>query len=100
MRADKDLMIFLGHLNWYTFKKNIGYIPTEEAPEEAKKAMQRYNLRCVNEETMSKSDFIIRYRNGENLRCPECGGELKYTHDRKTTRLIYCEKCGFEIYID
>lgn len=50
MRADKDLRIFLGHSDWYTFKKNIGYIPTEEAPEEAKEAMERYNQRVKEEQ--------------------------------------------------
>ena len=54
----------------------------------------------MSEKSISKWKFIENYRNGENLKCPECGNELKHTHDRKTTRLIYCEKCGFEIYID
>lgn len=45
MRADKDLRIFLGKSDWYTFEKNIGYIPTEKAPKEAIEAMKRYNIR-------------------------------------------------------
>lgn len=53
----------------------------------------------MSEKSISKWKFIENYRNGENLKCPECGNELKHTHARKTTRLIYCEKCGFEIYI-
>lgn len=51
-------------------------------------------------EKISKAKFIIDYRNGKDLKCPECGNDLKWTHERKTTRFIYCEKCGFEIIID
>lgn len=53
----------------------------------------------MSDKSISKVNFINKYRNGEKLKCPECGNELKHTHDRKTTRLIYCEKCKFEIVI-
>lgn len=48
---------------------------------------------------ISKVDFINKYRNGEEKKCPECGEDLHHTHERKTTRLIHCEKCGFKIVI-
>lgn len=54
MRADKDLMIFLGKLDWYTFEKYKGYIPTEKAPEEAKEAMERVNIRLKREYETNK----------------------------------------------
>lgn len=53
----------------------------------------------MNNKNISKVDFIKKYRNGQNIKCPKCGNELKHTYNRKTTRLIYCEKCGFEIVI-
>lgn len=54
----------------------------------------------MSEKPISKWKFIENYRNGENLKCPECGEELKHTQKRETTRYIYCEKCGFKIIID
>lgn len=43
MRIDRNLRIFLGHSEWYTFEKGIGYVPKDKAPEEAVKAMKEYN---------------------------------------------------------
>ena len=43
MRMDKDLKLILAHPEWYTTKKGVGYIPTEEAPKEAVEAMERVN---------------------------------------------------------
>ena len=43
MRYDKNFAKFGGHPEWYELKKGIGYVPTEKAPEEAKKAMEKYN---------------------------------------------------------
>ena len=54
----------------------------------------------MSEKPISKWKFIENYRNGENLKCPECGEELKHMQKRETTRYIYCEKCGFKIIID
>lgn len=49
--------------------------------------------------TISKVELINKYRNGEEMKCPECGEDLYHTHERKTTRLIQCKKCGFKIVI-
>ena len=43
MRIDPNLIKFLGHPEWYTHKKGIGYVPTELAPKEAAEAMEKYN---------------------------------------------------------
>ncbi len=43
MRVDPNLVIFLGHPEWYTFEVGIGYVPTDEAPPEAVKAIEDYN---------------------------------------------------------
>ena len=43
MRKDPNYMIFAGHPDWYTFKIGVGYVPTDKAPEEARKAMEEYN---------------------------------------------------------
>lgn len=43
MRYDKNYAMFAGHPEWYEFKTGIGYVPTDKAPEEAKKAMREYN---------------------------------------------------------
>lgn len=43
MRYDKNFHIFIKHPEWYTAVPGKGYIPTEAAPEEAKKAMEEYN---------------------------------------------------------
>ena len=43
MRYDKNFAFFVSHEEWYTFVKGVGYVPTEEAPEEAVKAMEEYN---------------------------------------------------------
>lgn len=43
MRIDPNFMVFAEHEEWYTFEKGVGYIPTDEAPQEAVEAMQKYN---------------------------------------------------------
>ena len=43
MRIDPNLITFLGHPEWYTHKKGLGYVPTELAPKEAAEAMEKYN---------------------------------------------------------
>lgn len=43
MRIDHNFMVFAGHTDWYTFKKGVGYVPTDKAPEEAVKAMKKFN---------------------------------------------------------
>ena len=43
MRRDRNLEIFLGHPEWYTFDDEKGYVPTEKAPPEAVEAMEKYN---------------------------------------------------------
>lgn len=43
MRRDPNFEIFAGHPEWYTFDNEIGYVPTDKAPEKAVKAMEEYN---------------------------------------------------------
>lgn len=43
MRYDKNYAYFARHYDWYTFKKGIGYIPTDKAPTEAVEAMKKFN---------------------------------------------------------
>ena len=43
MRSDKNLKIFLGHRDWYEFKRGEGYVPTDKAPPEAVEAMKAFN---------------------------------------------------------
>lgn len=53
MRYDKNYAYFRPHTDWYNFVANIGYIPTDKAPEDAVKAMQEYNSY-----TFEKSDKL------------------------------------------
>ena len=34
---------FISHLEWYTIVEGVGYVPTEEAPQEAIESMKRLN---------------------------------------------------------
>lgn len=43
MRFDRNLALFIGHFDWYTFELGTGYVPTEKAPPEASEAMKLYN---------------------------------------------------------
>lgn len=43
MRYDKNFAYFRPHFDWYMFVHGVGYVPTERAPEEARKAMDKYN---------------------------------------------------------
>ncbi len=43
MRYDKNFVVFAKDADWSVFVKGIGYVPTEKAPEEARKAMDKYN---------------------------------------------------------
>lgn len=43
MRIDRNFELFVVHEEWYNFVKDIGYVPTAEAPEKAVKAMEEYN---------------------------------------------------------
>lgn len=48
----------------------------------------------------SKFKFILDYRNGKDLKCPECGAEMECIGERETTQDIYCTKCKFAIIVD
>ena len=50
MRIDPNYIIFAGHPEWSVFDPEKGYIPTDEAPEEAKEAMKRYNEYAAKQE--------------------------------------------------
>ena len=57
MRADKDLLIFFTHTDWYTEEHGIGYVPTDKAPKEAIEAMKRVNIRLKRDyEFMNKDE--------------------------------------------
>lgn len=43
MRYDKILGRFIGHPDWYSFVRGVGYVPTELAPPDAIHAMEEYN---------------------------------------------------------
>lgn len=43
MTKDKNLAVFLGKPQWYTFEKGVGYVAKEDAPEEVKQAIAKYN---------------------------------------------------------
>lgn len=49
MRIDRNFMFFAPHEDWYTYEKGVGYIPTEKAPEEAVKAIEKYNSYTFNQ---------------------------------------------------
>lgn len=42
MRADRDLLMFVNHKEWYFIDENDDYVAKEEAPEEIKEAIKRY----------------------------------------------------------
>ncbi|MGI6067802.1 hypothetical protein [Absicoccus porci] len=50
MRADHNLRKFCGHPEWYTHELGHMFIPTEECPDNAKKAMDEYNSYTFPEE--------------------------------------------------
>ena len=43
MRIDRNLMVFIGHSDWYKHVNGVGYVPTDKAPKEAIEAMKKYN---------------------------------------------------------
>lgn len=43
MRILKELNVFIDHDDWYTKDKNRFFVPTEKAPPEAVKAMEKLN---------------------------------------------------------
>lgn len=43
MRVDPNLVMFLGHPDWYNFEVGAGYVPTDKAPPEAVEAIEDYN---------------------------------------------------------
>ncbi|CAM2950412.1 hypothetical protein HAHI6034_05725 [Hathewaya histolytica] len=47
-----------------------------------------------------KGKLVEDYRNGNCIKCPECGQDLKHTGERKNTSFIYCDRCKFEIIIN
>lgn len=107
MRLIGDLLYWQSNDEWWTIdEKTNQFVLTEKSTEEAKVSFEKYlkdletHKVFKDEKPISKVDFINKYRNGENMKCPECGNELKHTQNRKTTRYIYCEKCGFKIIID
>ncbi len=51
MRIDPDAIIFIGHTEWYKRVKNVGYVPTDKAPKEAREAMERYNKYHIKKQT-------------------------------------------------
>lgn len=48
MRFDRNFAVFAGQSEWYQFVNGRGYVPTDKAPEEAKKAMEKYNSYAFN----------------------------------------------------
>ena len=50
MRADHNLRKFCVHPEWYTHELGHMFIPTEECPDNAKKAMDEYNSYTFPEE--------------------------------------------------
>jgi hypothetical protein len=48
MRYDKNYAYFAPHFDWYKFDAEVGYVPTEKAPEEAVIAMDKYNFYTFN----------------------------------------------------
>ena len=59
MRYDKNLVIFLGHTEWYTFEVGVGYVPTDEAPPEAVKAMAEYNSYSFSDAEEWRKAFLV-----------------------------------------
>ncbi len=49
MTGSKDLVLILTHDSWHTFKKGVGYVPTEAAPPEAIAAMERVNKQMLDD---------------------------------------------------
>ena len=47
MRIDEDYAFFAPHSDWYKFIDDMGYVPTETAPQEAVKAIEAYNARRI-----------------------------------------------------
>ena len=43
MRYDKTFAVFAKHSDWYVKTPGVGYVPTDKAPEEARRAMAEYN---------------------------------------------------------
>jgi len=43
MTIDANLRKFLTHIEWWEFEIGVGYVPTEQAPPEAREAMWNYN---------------------------------------------------------
>lgn len=43
MRKNKDLTVFIRHPEWYEFVPGVGYVAKDNAPEEVKDAIKRYN---------------------------------------------------------
>lgn len=43
MTTNKDLRSFLGHNEWYTHVKGIGYVPTPTAPPHIAESIRRWN---------------------------------------------------------
>lgn len=58
MRYDKNYAYFAAHIDWYTFEKGVGYIPTDKAPKEAVEAMKRYNSYTFKKLDFSNLDFL------------------------------------------
>ena len=54
MRIDKNLAVFLGHHDWYTFIDGKGYIPNNNAPRDAIEAMEKFNRYTYSETANSK----------------------------------------------
>ena len=57
MKYDKDLAVFAKRTDWYILVHGISYVPTEIAPEYAKKAMANYNKNHIeNEKKQNQKD--------------------------------------------
>lgn len=52
MRIIKELNIIAGHYDWYTKDENYYYVPTDKAPPEAVKAMEKLNELARRDEEM------------------------------------------------
>lgn len=53
MRKIPELSIFIKHFDWWKKDKNDYYVPTEKAPPEATKAMEKVNALIKHDEKQS-----------------------------------------------
>lgn len=51
MRIDPNFIVFVGHFEWYYLDKEKDYIPKDDAPEEVKQAIERFNKYTFDKKT-------------------------------------------------